>query len=222
MPEVITVTKETTVYTLAELEALNWSVYEHAIGKVIEWGWEGFEPSNLTEDLVYNLAENFPLFELHQTTERYASGKERKRPYLYWDMNPLSCEAKGDIDIREYMKAEKLCNKFRALWYAVDTLGCNETIGVSFGNGQEVDLYDLQRQIDYEDSIAQPSARYDLICKQVEALEGDIQNYVDGVQSAIIKQLRAEEDYLSSTQFAKDEAEAMEFRFTEDGDIYHG
>lgn len=217
-----TITKETTVYTLAELETLSWSAHEHAISKIIEWNWQGFEPSNVTEDLVYNLTENFPLFELHQTTERYGNGKERKRPYLFWDLDRYTCEAKGDIDIRQYMKAQKLCNKFRALWYAVNTLGCNETIGVSFGNGKDVDLWDLQRQIDYEDSIAQPSARYDLICKQVEALEKDIQNYVDGVQSAMVKHLRAEADYLSSTQFAKEEAEAMEFKFTEDGDIYHG
>lgn len=215
-----TIVKETTVYTLAELEELNWRAHEKAIEKILTRSWEWWEPSDLTEDLVYNISEDFPLFELQQTREGYSNGKERYRPYLFWDMDRFSCEAKGEINIRQYMKTQKFCNKYRALWYAVDTLDCDETIVVSFGNGRDVDLHDLQRQIDYEDSISQPSARYDLLCKQVEALQDDIQSYVDDIQSAVVKHMRAEYDYRYSTEFAKEEAKCHEWTFTEDGEFY--
>lgn len=213
MPTIVT--KETAVYTLEELEALSWSVHEKAKTKVLEWIWEGFEPSLVTEDMEQWILREYPLFNLHH-------GKRRQDQSLFWDMDRLTCEARGDIDIREYMKAEKLCNKFRALWYAVDKLGCNETIGVSFGQGKNVDLWDLQHQIDYDDDIYDNKPRYGLICKQIEALQTDIQNYVDGVQSAVVKYMRSEADYRSSDEAIKEEIESYEMVFTEEGNIYRG
>lgn len=218
-----TVVKETTVYTLEELEALNWTVHNKAVNKVLEWCWEGFEPEFITDDMATVMETDFPLFKCHQRSYRTMSGKTGYTPEIEWSTNPNWVRAKGDIDLRQYMKAEKLHTKYRALWYAIDVLRLESTVGVSFGYRESVSLSDLERDIDYEiEGLKYESPRYNKLISQVRALEGDIDNYLHGIQYRLLNNLRLEMDYRSSEEYAKEEIEANEIRFTEHGNIYHG
>lgn len=209
MPQ--TIVKETTVYTLAELdENFSWSVHEKALSNVKEYEWEGWEPSWYTEDITMFIENEFKLFELTQST-------------LEWGTNPNFVRAKGDIDLREYMKAQKLHIKYRSLWHALTVHGLESSFQVSFGYGDSTDLHDLERGIDCDiDGLKYDSPRYLKLIGQVRQLEGDIDNYLDGIESRLLGNLRAEIDWRWSDEFAKEEAEAHELVFTEDGELYHG
>lgn len=215
-----TIAKETTVYTLEELEALGWSVHKKAIENILTYEWKGFEPSFLTENIVYSIGEDFPLFELNQRRE----GKTY-RPYLFWGMNPYTAEAKGTVDVARFMTQMKLRNKYRLVWEIMRKHGLvNFSAPVAFGSGMSdhADLSDLQSDIEYCDETPYKSERGLKIEAQITALEGEIEGYVGEVYSVVIKHIRLEDDYRSSDEFAKEEAEAHELTFTEDGDIYHG
>lgn len=218
-----TMTKEKTVYTFDELdEHFDWSVQEKAIQNVLTWEWEGFEPEFITEDMATVIETEYPLFKCHQRSYRTMSGKTGYSPVIEWDTNPNQVRARGDIDLRQYMKAQKLHTKYRALWYAIDVLRLESYVGVSFGHGESVDLHDLERCIDWDiDGLTQGSPRYNKLIEQLRALECDITNYLNGIASHLLKNLRAEMNWRCSDEFAKEEIEAHEFVFTEDGDIYH-
>lgn len=207
MPQIIV--KETTVYTLAELdENFSWSVYEKALANVKEYEWEGWEPSWYTDDITMFIKDEYPLFDLSPST-------------LEWGTNPNFVRAEGDIQLVAYMRYHKLCNKWRALYYALTTYNVRDYVGVSFDKGQDVDLADTADEIAWE-MPGDATDRYTLIKAQLTALETDIQNYVDGIESRLLGNLSAEIDWRWSDEFAKEEAEAHEIVFTEDGDIYHG
>lgn len=223
MPQ--TMVRETQVYTLAELEdSFGYSVYEKAIENVITWIWDGLEPEMVTEDLVYVIEEDFPLFELGQTRQRVSNGKEFYRPDLWWDMNHHTAEAKGTVAVAHFMIAMKLCNKYRLIWAIMRKHGLDLDAPVAFGSGRndDADLSDLQSDIEHCDETVYKSPRNQKIEAQIEALEGEIEGYVSEIYSAVLKQLRAENDYRCSEAYAKEEAEAQEFQFTESGRIYHG
>lgn len=221
-----TIVKETTVYTLAELdENFGWSVHEKALSNIKEYEWEGFEPSFLTEDIVYCISEDFPLFELDQRSYQTVSGKTDYRPHLYWGMNPYTAEAKGTVDVARFMRKMKLCGKYALIWAIMRKHGLvNFSAPVAFGSGMSdrADLSDLRSDIEYCDETVYKSPRGLKIEAQIEALEGEIEGYVGEIYSAVIKHIKAEDDYRCSDEFAKEEAEAHELVFTEDGDIFHG
>lgn len=220
-----TIVKETTVYSLAELqEQFGERVYEDALSNVYEWVWEGFEPEIVTEDMAYMIGEDYPLFELAQTSYRTGNGKTGYRPDLYWDMNPYSAEAKGSVDVARFMAHFKLRRKYALLHTLMSKYGLNLSAPCSFGSGRskEVDLSDLQSDIEYEDDTEYQSPRYYKIVEQIDALEKEIEDYIGQIYSFVLKHLRDEEDYRSSEEYAKEEAEAAELQFTESGCIYHG
>lgn len=222
MPQ--TMVKETQVYTLAELQdSFGYSVYEKAIENVTTWVWDGFEAENVTDDLVYIIGEDFPLFELGQTRERHGN-KERYRPNLFWDMDRNTAEAKGAVAVARFMTELKLCNKYRLLWAIMRKHGLDLDAPVAFGSGRadNADLSDLHSNIEYCDETVYKSPRGQKIEAQITALEGEIEGYVTQIYSAVLKQLRAENDYRCSEEFAKEEAESQEFQFTQSGSIYHG
>lgn len=221
MPQ--TIVKETTVYTLAELEALGRSVHEKAIQNVIAYEWQDFEPDFVTEDMATVIECEFPLFKPQQRSYRTMSGKTGYSPEIEWSTNPNWVRAKGDIDLREYMRAEKLHRKYRALWYAIDVLRLESHVGVSFGYGESPDLENLRRDVDYDiDTLKYGSARYWKLHGQIDRLEQDIDNYMSAIKDRLLSNLRAEMDYRCSDEFAKEEAEAHELVFTASGSIYHG
>lgn len=219
MPELAVV--ETTVYTLAELEELfGASVHQKAVNKILEYAWEGFEPELVTEDMAYMIGEDFKLFDMDQITQGYYTHKSkelkhRTRPHLFWDMNPYSAECKGSVRVYDFMVEKKLRNKYRLLWTILKRNDIHFDAPVAFG--KEVDLYDLQSDIE-----CNIECDYDKLQKQLDGLAGEIDAYVDEIYSFVLKHLRAEDDYRSSEEYAKEEAEALELKFDEDGDIYHG
>ena len=207
MPQ--TMVKETEVYTIEELEAIGWSVHETALQNVREWNWECWEPSQFTDDIKTWLPEEWPLFDLQDST-------------LEWSTNPNWIRGKGSIDLVAYMRHFKLCNKYRALWYALTELRLESYASVSFGFGASTSLDDLEREIDYDiDGLEHDSPRYVKLMDQLTALERDIDNYMDDIETRLLKNLRAEQDYQYSDEYAKETIEAYELRFTEDGEIYH-
>lgn len=215
MPQ--TIVKETVVYTLEELKTKDNAAYEKAVEKVQEWNWQGWEPSLVTEDLVSMIEYQFPLFYLQGGSTR-KSGQT-----LFWDTNPYHAEAKGSVNVQAFLEGKKLRNKYRSLWYALKTYGINLDLAVSFEYGVDSDSqYDLHREVEYIDDIESGSPRYVKIGDQIDALIADIDGYVGEVHDAVIKYLRAEEDYRSSREFAIEEAEALEMVFTEEGAIFHG
>lgn len=202
--------RETTVYTLAELEALGWSVHEKAIQQLIEWSWEGWEPSFYSDDVAYFVKYEYKLFDMQRTS-------------LEWSTNPNWIKAKGDIDLVDYMKDQKLCNKLRSLYYALTVHGLETCIGVSFGMGEDVDLNDVERGIDYDiDGLKYDSPRYLKLMDQLKELAKDIDNYMGAIEDRLLSNLRKEIDWQCSEEKAKEDAESHELVFTEDGDIYHG
>lgn len=219
MPE--TIIEETTVYTLAELETLfGCNIHGKAIENVMEWLWEGFEPEIITEDMAYMIGEDFPLFELGQVRRGYnGKGEMTYRPNLFWEMNPYTAEGKGTVDVVKFMTERKLRNKYRLLWEIMRKHEINLDAPVAFGCGcsDDCDLSDLQSDI--ECNIECDTEK---VQRQITALEGEIEAYVGEIYSFVLKHLRAEDDYRSSREYAKDEAEAQEFKFTESGRIYHG
>lgn len=219
-----TITKETTVYTLEELdENFDWNVYAKAIDSILLYVWEGWEPEFVTEDMTTVIETEYPLFSCHQRSYRTVSGKTGYTPEIEWSTNPNWVRAKGEIDLRQYMKAQKLDRKWRSLWYAIDVLGLESCVVCSFGYGESPDLEDLRRGVDYDiDNLKYDSARYWKLHGQIDRLEADIRYYLDGIESHLLRNLRAEMDYRGSEEFAKEEAGALELVFDEDGDIYHG
>lgn len=216
--------KETTVYTLAELqEQFGERIYDKAIDNIISQEWECFEPEIITEDMAYCIGEDFPLFEMAQSRIRTGS-KDRHRPHLYWDMNPYSAECKGTVDVERFMRANKLRRKYALLAAIMRKYGLNQEVGVGFGIGSagDCDLSDLVSEIEYESDIDYDKPRYAKLLAQIEGLQADIDNYVSNIYSWVLKYLREEEKYRSSEEYAKEEAEALELQFTEEGRIYHG
>lgn len=217
MPQVMN--KETTVYTLEELETLGWSVREKAINNVLTWEWEGWEPSWFTEDLINDMDYHAPLFELQQRSRR---GKHTEYE-LEWDLDRLWIRAKGSIDAERFMRDQKLRNKYRALWYVMSVYGLDQSVGVQFGYGSdEADCEDLLSDIETVEGYEYQSPRWLKVQAQLVCLQDDIDGYVEMLHSALLKNMRAEYDYRCSEEFVKEEIEAHEFKFTEDGDIYHG
>lgn len=222
MPE--TIVKETTVYTLAELETMGWEVHEKAIENIITWGWEGFEPSFITDDMANMIGEDFPLFELGQTRACTSGGKDFYRPDLYWNMNPYTAEGIGAVAVARFMTDRKLRNKYRLLWEIMRKHGLDYDAPCAFGSGRsdDCDLSDLRSDIEYCDETTYQSPRERKIEAQIVALEGEIEAYVGEIYSFVLNHLRAEDDYRSSREFAKEEAESLELKFTKSGVIYHG
>lgn len=220
--------KETTVYTLAELEeTFGSSVHEKAIDKVLEYAWEGFEPEFVTEDMANMIKEDYPAFEIDQVKQGYYSGNKLKqscRPHLYWDMNPYSAECKGSVAVAKFMTEKKLRNKYRLLWSIMRKHGLDPDAPCSFGTGrsEDADLSDLQSDIEYCEGDRMTDLRLSKIEAQIESLEGEIEDYIGEIYSFVLEHLCAEDEYRSSEEYAKEEAEALELKFTEDGDIYHG
>lgn len=215
--------KETTVYTLSELkERFGASVYDHAIDQVLGQEWEWFEPSVVTEDLEYMIKEDFPLFELDRATERYANGKSHDRPYLYWDMDRLSCEARGTVAVAQFMTEMKLRKRFRLLWSIMSKHGIDGTASTAFGSGRRdnVDLSDLFDELVYADETPYRSQREKAIDIQINDLEAEIESYTGKIYSFVLQHLRAEHSYRCSEEFAVEEAEAHEWTFTEEGDLH--
>lgn len=220
-----TIVKETTVYTLEELdENFGWNVYEKAIENALTWAWEGFEPSFLTEDLTYMIKEDFPLFEIDKRSYRTVSGKTGYEATLYWGMNPYSAEAKGTVNVARFMQHFKLCNKYRLVWTLMRKHGLDLDAPVAFGSGRDddADLSDLQHDIEYCDDTVYKSPRGQKIDAQIEALQAEIEDYVGEIYTKVLEYIRLEDTYRCSDEFAKEEAEAAELTFTEDGDIFHG
>lgn len=207
MPQ--TMVKETTTYTLEELEALSWNVHKKALQKVREWNWESWEPQFYTDDIKSFIGEEYPLFDLTERT-------------LEWSTNPTWIEAEGDIDIYAYMRHFGLHRKYVSLWYALNNLTSEKYIGVKFGNGISIDVHELRLDIDYIDDLEYQSPRYVKLQAQVTAVADHMENYIDGMSSKLLSNLSAEEDYQGSDEYAKETIEAYELRFTEDGDIYRG
>lgn len=206
MPQ--TMIEETTVYTIEELEALGWSVHETAMIKVREWNWESWEPSFYSDDVRSFIGEEFSLFYLEDSS-------------LEWSTNPNWIHGKGSIDILPFMKAQKLCNKYRALYYAISFYCLDMSIATAFGCYVEDNWYELEREIRWTDDIARNKKRLALIQGQLEALQGDVEAYMDEMGTRLLKNLRAEVDYQYSDEYAKETIESYELRFTEDGDICH-
>lgn len=228
MPELMV--KETTVYTLAELEELfGASVHQHAIEKICEYEYEGWEPSWFTEDLHEMIKYEFPLFELNQVRQGYYAYnstqlKNSYRPELYWGMNPYTAEGKGHVAVAEFMRKNKLCNKYRLLWAIMTKYGLDFAAPVAFGHGSsdEVDLSDLESDMEYYDETYQNKPRYAKFQEQLKELADEIDGYVGEIYTKVLSTMRAENDYRWSKEFAKEEAEAHELKFSEDGSIYHG
>lgn len=220
MPELAVV--ETTVYTLAELEELfGASVHEKAVNKVLEWAWEGFEPEFVTEDIAYMIGEDFKCFDMDQCKQgRNGKGETTYRPHLFWGMNPYSAECTGSVRVYQFMIDKKLRRKYALLWAIIKKWDIHHDAAVAFG--KDVDLDDLLSDIEsYDDTDYKPK-RYANVQAQLKGLEGDIYDYVNEIYSFVLNHLRAEDDYRSSEEYAKDEAESMELKFEEDGSIYHG
>lgn len=217
MPQAMT--KETTVYTLEELEDLGWDVREKAINNVLHWEWEGFEPSWFTEDLINDMDYHAPLFELQARTRH---GKRQKFE-LEWDLDHLQISAKGSVDAKRFMCSQKLRNKYRALWYVMSTYGMDQSVGVQFGYGNDgADCEDLMSDIETVEGYEYQSPRWLKVRAQLVCLQDDIDGYIDDLHSKLLKGMRAEWDYRCSEEFAKEEIEALELKFTEEGAIYHG
>lgn len=216
-----TMVRETTVFTLAELKALDDGTYETAIEKIQTLCWEWFEPDTYTEDLEYQLDENFPVFELTK-----GSGKERWRGQtLFWDMDRMTVEFEGDIDIKRFMTERKLRNKYRSLWYVLDTYFVSPSIGVSYGKGRDIILDDIRYDTVYhlELTYAQENQpRYTKIEAQITAMENELEDYVGEIASKLRENMRLEQKWRWSEEYAVEEADVHEFKFTEDGKIYHG
>lgn len=206
MPQ--TMIEETTVYTIEELEALGWSVHETAMIKVREWNWESWEPSFYSDDVKSFIGEEFSLFYLEDHT-------------LEWSTDPNWIHGKGSIDILPFMKAHKLCNKFRSLWYLIRTEGIHVDAPTCFGFGYDLqtDLSDLRDETEY--FVTYNSARYWKIDGEINRLRCLIDAYMDEMETRLLKNLRAEVDYQYSDEYAKETIESYELRFTEDGEIYH-
>lgn len=213
--------KETEVYTLAELKALDDGSYETAIEKVTELMSEWFEPSTYTEDMEYTIEYDFPLFELFK-----GSGKDKWRNQtLFWGMNPNHVEFEGDIEIKRFMTERKLRNKYRSLWYVINTYFAFPSVGVSYGKGRDITLEDIESDVIYhlELTYAQQSEpRFTKIEAQLRAMEGELEDYVGEIASKLLEDMRLEEKYRWSEEYAVEEADVHEFKFTEDGKIYHG
>lgn len=224
MPQ--TMVKETLVYTLAELQdSFGYSVYEKAIDNIMTWVWDGFEPEMVTEDLTWMIGEDFPLFELGQIRRgQNGKGETTYHPNLFWDMDRHTAEAKGTVVVARFMTKRKLCNKYRLLWEIMRKHGLDLDAPVAFGHGRDddADLSDLHSDAETCDETVYKSPRGVKLEAQINALEGEIEAYVGQIYSAVLKQLRAEYDYRCSEAFAKEEAEAQEFKFTQSGSIYHG
>lgn len=206
MPQ--TIVKETTVYTLEELEALGWQVHEKALQNAREWAWEIWEPQWYTEDITYFIEEEFKLFDLDTKS-------------LEWSTNPNWIKAKGDVNLVDFMRDQKLCNKYRSLFYAITQLGCESVVLATFGNGVTVDMESLDRDIDYLDEVEYQSPRYFRLKQQMVDLRDDISTYVDNMWTRLLKNLRAELDYRSGDEYAKETIEANEIVFTAEGVIYY-
>lgn len=220
----ITMVRETTVYTLEELEALGWRAHEKAIDNVLQWLWEGFESEFITEDMATVIEMDFTLFECNRRSYRTMSGKTGYTPEIEWSTNPNWVRAKGSVNVARFMRERKLRNKYRLLWEGIkayfSSISPDASVGFGHGRDGECDLSDLLSDLKYSDWYK--GERLARLEQQIAALAGEIDSYAGEIESRLLSNLRAEMDYRESEEFAKEEAEAHEFVFTEEGDIYHG
>lgn len=207
MPELIV--RETTVYTLEELKELFPHAYDKAIEKVIMRSWEGWEPQWYSDDIEQYVKSEFPTFYMERTS-------------LEWSTNPNWIHGKGSINVAGYMRSQKLCNAYRSLWSIMRTHELNADVPVNFGfgYGQQVDMGDLYDEVNY--FVDYDSARYRKICDEIDRLRANIHKYMDSIEDRLLSNLSAEIDYQWSDEKAVEDAEIHEFKFTEEGEIFHG
>lgn len=202
MPQ--TIVKTTTVYSLEELEALGWHVYQDAISNVITWGWEGFEPSWYSDDIKTLFEEEYPQFYLHENS-------------LEWDMDRTSISFQGTIDLLALMRHLKLCNKYRSFFYGMNDLRLERSVVAKVG--RDIDFHDVIRDIE---CYIERKPQQERMVEQAEAFASDVQDWFNGIYGRLKNYLRAEYDYRNSAEYAKEEAEANELKFTEAGTLYRG
>lgn len=214
MPQ--TIVTETVVYTLSELKELDPSAYQDALGNVKEWSWECFEPSIFTGDLKMWIAEDYKSFDLDEHT-------------LEWDMDQMWIHAKGHVSVQDFLIEHRLRNKYRLLWSVLKANDIHFDIECSFGYGRNrrgdngyANCGEFQGELDWVDGIADDQARYSKMVAQVDALEKEIEGWMSQIHDRLRETMRAERDGRWEDEYAIEEADALELKFTEEGEIFHG
>lgn len=216
-----TIVTETVVYTLAELKEAadagsltELRTYEKAVENTIARLWDWFEPYLVTEDIMYKFEYDFPLI--------YVEKKS-----LEWYMDTAEISFKGSVPVGAFLTKFNLRNKYRTVWNAMQTFGIDADVPVSFGQTRSrdgnygyCDIYEFRREFDYVDEIFEDKRRYMRVHEQLDRLEVEIADWMDQVHSAFRKYLRAEETWRNSEEYALQEADALEFQFTEEGKFY--
>lgn len=208
-----TITTVEVAYTLSELDQLEGdygAAYQNAIEKIVEWvNMGGDYVQFITEDLGFWLEVQPHL----SYTEVLSWDYDRQ-----WENN-----FRADVNVASFMQERKLHTKYRALWYAMKHLGCfDSTVGVIANEIHHIDhaLEDWERDLDrYTDLYDEDRKRYDLIMAQIAEVGAAITAYVDDLLSEYKRIVNVSIDYRYSEEFAKEEAEALELYFDEEGNI---
>lgn len=208
-----TLTKTVEAYTLEELKDLDdrGRAYDKALEAVKVWANDdgGDHCTWITECLNMILDQEEPVADVSMDG---------------WDYDRNNAEITGYIHVGEFMAANKLNGKYRAFAYGIKTWR-EEVFDTyfSFDTDKQHDfddlfvdefLPDLER---YTDLKEDDRRRFDLIASQIAAVGKAIDTYISMLVGKVKEQMRAEIEYRYSDEFAKEEAEAHEHLFTENG-----
>jgi hypothetical protein len=205
-------------YTLAQLKDLELDpnsevergAYETAIEKVLNWLGDDWDRCQfLTEDLTSYLEQESELEDAKVTQ---------------WDYDRSTLEFEGDINVHHFMESRKLRNKYRALYYAMDQIGCFDTY-ISFQTDKWRYKHDWllepwENDLDkYTDLYDDDRPRYDKILAQLKEVSKLIEDYISEWHSTLFKMMTAEVEYWYSSEYATEEAEVHELRFDASGNL---
>ena len=175
--------------------------------------WEWFEPEWITEDIKMLLADEYAMIDVEDRS-------------LEWDMDRATISIKGSVAVSQFLTTFRLRNKFRTVWNAMQAFEVDADVPVSFGNTYRRDrtsgyceIYEFRREFDFIDEIYDDKPRYDRLSRQLDALEDEIADWMGQVHDRFTKYLRAEERHRCSEEWALEEAEAHEFKFTAEGEF---
>lgn len=211
MPQQIT--KTTTVYTFVELEE---DVKEKVLDRYREWNagdewW--FE--NMTD-----MSE--PAEEYTFKAQANDAGIHMSRFYFSGFYNQGDGAGfDGSVDYEEYIRANKLGNKYRCLLRHVERDGGGLSLRSDDRWGFSMRVEDADHFFDAYDDTARAWASSDKAEEQVAELVDEIQQHAIELASDFYQQLEREYEYLTSDEQVIESLDANEILFTEDGNIYN-
>lgn len=228
-----TLVKETTVYTLEELEEYNYSAYEKAIQKILELAWESsYDRWTWEVESLVDWVDSESLLGIVKKSRFNSKGKQYYEPIFHFNTYPYSLEFEGYINLENFMLREKgrkdkpLYLIYKSLYHGFTKLNIQNDANFKV-TGSNDDPYFEESIGDIEDTIIAcykdreiTAQQKDKMLDQLSEISNLVWAYVDEWHSKLLKAIREQDSYWNSEEFAKEEAEAVELRFTEDGRIY--